>query len=484
MKNRLSTAAAVLFVLLLAVPSAAWEGRMAGVGDAGVLIEDESDYLIHPAAIASGKGFNAYGHYRVTYDAATRWDYTLIFPPGGVTIPFTASGQAWKNEGRLGAAFALGAGRMGVFFDYAGRSGVYGGDENSGGLTLPNYKLSDRSDSFALKVIYGLPVRAVKLGGEIQIAYRSEEQETFYYDINLKNYPWSAENVPFVNLYPFMIPFKSSYWEAAGKVSVGGSAGPANYAFTFRGGLPFSSENEYNCSTYGANGTVRGVNVGGDFRLRVPLSESLVLPFEVSVGYKTMKRDGDGNTPGSFLLTYAHENKDFFIKVGGGTDMQLAKDTRAAAGLYYDFIRTDQGLQIMDMGAAWFVVDQYTDMPNYSEHRLTLKALIEKEVQHTITLRGGFNVFYGLVKSSYGYFAYNEVLPSLPLNVATDGWTAGVNASIGATVKLDGVSIEPFMNAGYVKYKTSGEGTFGPMPAEESFDKINWLAGGGLSVRF
>lgn len=484
MKNRLSAVAALLLILLLAVPSVAWQGRMAGAGDAVGLIEDESDYLTHPAAIASGKGFNAYGHYRVTYDAATRWDYTLTFPPGGVTIPFAASGQAWKNEGQLGAAFALGAGRMGVFFDYAGDRGVYGGDENSGGLTFPSYKLSDRSDSFALKVIYGLPVRAVKLGGELQIAYRSEERETFYYDVNLKNYPWSAENIPFVNLYPFMIPFKSSYWEAAGKVSVGGSAGPAKYAFTLRGSLPFSSENEYNCITYGTNGRVQGFNVVGDFLLRVPLSDRVILPFVVSTGYKTMKRDGDGNTPGSSLLTYAHENKDFFIKVGGGADMQLAKDTKAAAGLYYDFIRTDQRLHIRDIAANWFFDDNYTDMPNYSEHRLTLKALMEKELHPAITLRGGFNVFYGLVKSSYGYFAYNEVLPFLPLNVATNGWTAGVNASIGATVKLDGVSIEPFMNAGYVKYKTSGEGTFGPMPAEESFDKANWQVGGGLSIRF
>lgn len=483
-KNTLFLISAFLLVVLLAAPSSAWQGRMAGLGDAAGLIEDESDYLTHPAAVTSGKGFSAYGHYRVSYDMATQWDYTLIFPPGGLEIPFKSSGHAWKNEGQLGAAFALGTGRMGVFLDYAGVNGIYGGDENSSGLTFPSYRLTDRSDNFALKVIYGLPVHTLKLGGELQIAYRTEERQTYFHGINIKNYPWSAENIPFLNLYPFMIPFKSSYWEAGGKASVLGMMGPVKVALTLRGSLPFSSENEYDCITYGTRGGVQGVNVGGDFWVRVPLSDHVILPFVVSAGYKTLKRDGEGNTPGSLLLTYEHESKDFFVKAGGGADIKLADDAKAAAGLYYDFIRTDQRLHIRDVAANWFFDDNYTDMPNYSEHRLTVKTLVEKELCAGTVLRGGVNVFYALVKSSYGYLAYNEFMSYMPLNADTDGWTAGVNASIGATVKLNSVSLEPFINAGYAKFKTSGEGAFGPLAAYMSLDKTNWLMGGGLSVRF
>jgi hypothetical protein len=60
----------------------------------------------------------------------------------------------------------------------------------------------------------------------------------------------------------------------------------------------------------------------------------------------------------------------------------------------------------------------------------------------------------------------------------------GVNASIGATVKIDKVSLEPFINGGYVKYKTSGDGTYGTDPASAEFDKTDWIIGGGLSVKF
>jgi len=33
-----------------------------------------------PPVIASGNGFNAYGHYRLTYDKATTWDDSLSTP--------------------------------------------------------------------------------------------------------------------------------------------------------------------------------------------------------------------------------------------------------------------------------------------------------------------------------------------------------------------------------------------------------------------
>jgi hypothetical protein len=53
-----------LLTLSLAGVSHGWQGRMAGMGDPFGLVQDESDFLIHPSGIADGKGTNFYGNYR------------------------------------------------------------------------------------------------------------------------------------------------------------------------------------------------------------------------------------------------------------------------------------------------------------------------------------------------------------------------------------------------------------------------------------
>jgi hypothetical protein len=381
---------------------------------------------------------------------------------------------------------------MGVFFDYTGVRGKYNGEERYSGFYGPgsvNYDLDSKLDNFALKVIYGLPVQAVKLGGEFQIAYRSEEQKTFWFEdamYNSTNYPWAAEDHPAWNLYPFMIPYKSKYWEAQGKVSLAGSAGPAKYALTFKGGIPFASDNQYDRGdgSYVMEGKVKGFNVGGDFWLRVPLNDRMVLPLVISGGHKTIKRDGVYNPQAPWIVTYEQESKDIFVKIGGGVDMKPAKGTKIAAGIYYDFTRSTQSAHFEDVYPVEFYVDDYADMPQYTEHRLTLKALAEKELSSRVVLRGGVNVFYGRVKSDYAYSAYDDEGPYGSVNMSTRGSNMGVNASVGATVDLGKVSLEPFANAGYVKYKTSGDGTYGNTLVEAEFNKANWLVGGGLSVKF
>ncbi|MRR17984.1 MAG: hypothetical protein EG826_16165 [Deltaproteobacteria bacterium] len=494
-RNGLSLCAAVVFILYLALPSWAWQGRMAGVGDAAGLIEDEADYLTHPAGIASGKGFNAYGSYRLTYDKTTRWDYSANAPTFGVTYPYSSDGYQWKHGALIGAAFGLGAGRMGVFFDYAGARGKYKGDEPFSGFWGPgynSYELNDRLDNFALKVLYGLPVNSVKVGGELQIAYRSAEQETFLSTSAafFRNFPWAAEDNPAWDLYPFMIPYDSKYWEAIGKASVAGTVGGAKYAFTLQGGLPFAGDNAYSfdvdgMNSFNAEGKVKGFHVGGDFWLRVPVSERLALPFVVSAGYKTIKRDGSYVRAADSFLNYEHEARDFFVKVGGGADFTPAAGKRFAAGLYYDYLRSKQKAIFEDIFTApVFYVDNYADMPDTGEHRLTLKAVAEMAVCPRTTLRGGVNAFYGRVNTDFSYAAVDDTGPYMPLKVSTRGWTAGVNAALGATVKMDRFELEPFVNAGYTAFKTSGDGTVGPAPVDVEIRKDGWQAGGGLAVKF
>jgi hypothetical protein len=493
----LSVFAALFLALLLNTPVWAWQGRMAGVGDANGLIEDESDYLIHPSAITAGSGLNFYGNYRMTYDNTTKWDYSISSPAYSVIYPYSTSGHAWKNEGQLGAAFPLGSGRMGVFFEYTGIVGKYSGEERYAGFWSDsgqyNYDLKNDLDNYALRVIYGLPVQNVKLGGELQIAYRNEKQETILFapwGVET-NYPWAAEDWPEENLYPYMIPYKSKYWDAQGKVSVEGFMGPAKYDFTLKGGTSFASDNQYAyafdyANAAEMNGKIKGFNIGGDFWLRFPVSDALVLPLILGTEYKTIKRDGSGLDRGTIPVTYDHETKNLSIKAGGGIDFTPAKGTRLAAGVYYDYISMKQNTY-NDYNAfsnGVFIIDSYSDMPKQTENRLTLKALVEKELTPAFVLRGGFNLFYGLVKSDYAYAAYWNGLPYNPLNVSPSGSNVGVTASIGATVKFNQVTLEPFINGGYAHYSISGDGTYGPAPVHMELKKNNWLVGGGLSVKF
>jgi len=118
------------FVLSMAVPVYSWQGRMAGMGDPYGLVEDESDFLIFPAKIAQGQGVKFYGHYRFTYTDVTNWDYNLdqLNTAGILTnfFNFDTSGQEYKHNALLGAAFPFGGGRMGLFFTYDGMKVFWG----------------------------------------------------------------------------------------------------------------------------------------------------------------------------------------------------------------------------------------------------------------------------------------------------------------------------------------------------------------------
>src|SRR3972149_1234661 len=122
-----------MLILCLAGVAQAWQGRMGGMGDAYGLVQDESDYLIHPAKIAKGEGVKFYGDYRFTYTGVTDWSYDLDrFNTAGTLTDFyhfDGSGQEYKHNALVGAAFPLGPGRMGLFFTYDGIRGDYDGDE-------------------------------------------------------------------------------------------------------------------------------------------------------------------------------------------------------------------------------------------------------------------------------------------------------------------------------------------------------------------
>jgi hypothetical protein len=112
----------IVLVLLCAVPTQAWQGRIAGMGSVYGLVEDESDFLTHPAGIANGKGLNFYGFLNTTYDETTKWDarFSQIYSNDSNLFSYRGKGDSWKYDGLLGFAFPLGKSRMGMFLEYTG----------------------------------------------------------------------------------------------------------------------------------------------------------------------------------------------------------------------------------------------------------------------------------------------------------------------------------------------------------------------------
>jgi hypothetical protein len=496
-------------VFSLAGIAHSWQGRMAGMGDPYGLIMDESDFLIHPAKIADGKGVNFYGHYRFDWRGVPDWNYTQNFIGGGPTalFPYKSSGDQQEHNGLLGVAFPLGPGRMGLFFQYAGKRGDYDGRDNSTFLSTYNtFSFKNDLDAFVLRLLYGLPMGGFKLGGEVQLAYNREKNETeFLTDFfggpgYLKNYP-TGQALPLTNLFPYMFPYDSKYWEALFKGSVEGVIGPSKFAFTVRGGFTFKGDNKYDFNLLwpiigsGAcdmDGDIKGWRLGGDFWLRYPLKNDLSLPFLVKIEYQSKKRDGDG--PGNGFLTglnyeYKNGEKIFQIEAGGGIDKKLAKGTNIAAGIYYGYIQNKNNFWLIERSPAFWSAFDHSKYSDQTEHRVILRLAGEKEISPMFAMRMGLNFFYGWVKEDYT-FNFSDAIPSNIINkVSLDGNRWGVGGSLGATVKFNRFSLEPFIGGGYQKWDTSGDGfdsgsMLGPGPIEMEKLKKEWSVGGGVSVKF
>jgi hypothetical protein len=499
-------------VFLIAAPAHSWQGRMGGMGDPYGLVQDESDFLIHPAGIANGKGINFYGGYRFNYTDVMDWNFSFkYFGVGNALYPAKSSGDEYQHDALLGAAFPLGPGRMGLFFQYSGRRGNYDGKEIENDFGTPNFSkfnLDSDLDSFALRLLYGLPMGGFKLGSEIQLAYRREENKSkFYFDIFgtdvgpaiLTNNPLGQDDFS-VNTFPFMMPYNSKYWEALLKGSLEGAVGPAKIAFTMWGGIIFSGDNKLDFrglditgpTYFGSSmkGDVKGWRTGSDLWLRYPLAEGLSLPFLVKIGYQSKNRDGDGPVFGGMgteIFDYKNKEKNFWLEVGGGVDKELAKGTRIAAGIYYSYLWNKNAFILNDTApGGWAILDN-SPYPEHKEHRVILKLAGEKEICPMTTMRMGMNFFYGWVKEDFIYH-FSDSTPSFSLeNNFPDGYHWGIGAFLGGTVKFNRFSVEPFISGGYQKLSLNGSGVSPNLIfllTESDKLRKEWSIGGGLSIKF
>jgi len=481
-------------VFSLAGVSYGWQGRMAGMGDPYGLVEDESDFLIHPAKIANEKGINFYGGYRFNYTDVTDWNYNLdSFNTAGTLTGFyhyDTSGHEYRHDALLGAAFPMGPGRMGLFFEYAVKRGDYDGNEGIlGASNYAKYDLRSNLDYFALRLLYGLPFGGFKLGGEFQFAYRQEENKNSM--PGYLNYILGTQ-IPARNLTPFQLPYdSSSYWEALFKGSLEGKVGPLDLEFTLRGGFIFGGRNELeitqtNIVIYDGSGDVKGWRVGGDVWARYPLGNALSLPLLVRVDYQDKTRDGVGLRSGLWYYPYESREQNLHLEAGGGVNKDFGKSTRIAAGIYYNYLYGNYDLTLNEIGPGGQVWD-HSDYPASTEHQVMLRLAGDHEISPMVALRMGLNFFYGWVREDFRFIknrtAYND-------DISLDGYHWGIRASLGGTIKFKPITLEPFVNFGYQQLNLKGDGerilSSGAISNLWEMDKLRkeWSIGAGFSIKF
>jgi hypothetical protein len=518
----------LILVLALAGVAQAGQGRMGGMNDPYGLVQDESDFLIHPAKIAKGEGVRFYGYYLFTYTDVMEWDSDIeYYDAGGLDFwdNFDLSGDEYGHNALVGAAFPLGPGRMGLFFTYAGKRGDYSGSW----IWADDYSLDFASglDDFALRLLYGLPVGGINLGAEVQAAYRHEKQE--YSEIswwgeeyfNPSFYWWNWDDFWVPSHLPIgFFPHESSYWDVLLKGSAEFALGPADVEFVLRGGLIVPGDNEWVSEVYDygppdtldwyedMDGDVEGWQIGGDLWVRYPLGGGVALPFLVRIDYQEKTRDGDVATwnpptdpyPGEWSSNHKIREKSLELEAGGGLDMEIGAGTRIAGGIYYNYLQRQENRSYNGTQMPVYPYYYNTDFqnPDLTEHQVLVRFAGEHEFSPLFTLRGGLNAFYGWVtlNSSYNYFSNDLALPWGWLwwqDSTATGSHWGIGGSVGGTISLNGFALEPFVKGGYQHLDLDGDGdaiyahsTYGSgyWLTEEELTRSAWYISGGCSFLF
>jgi len=496
----------VVFVFLmcffLAGPALGWEGRMAGMGDPAGLIADESDFLVHPAALADGTGADFYASYGFAYTDIQKadWKNEWNIPAPGYAFNYSPDGDQWAHRASLGTAFALPKGRMAIFLEYVNKQGELEGNDPVG--TMPgvrdDYKIDSDLANLALRLLYAVPVSSnVKLGGEVELAYRTEENRIkgnyLGTPISYQNYsfPWGLATY-FQDKYLYERPCDATYMQATFKGSVEANAGPVEVLFTGRYGFLFASDNELELrsSIVGPpgsptmDGDVEGYAAGADLWLRYHLRPDITLPFVVRADYS--RKEYDGSSDLSLLIPVPYEYEDtekaFSLEIGGGVEKKIEKGL-IAVGLYYDYLSSKSDFDLRLLNYRWM----NQPVPETKEHRLVLKAAAEKEVSPAATLRAGLEVFHGWVDMESDARWTPGPGTVYRQNADVDGSRWGAGVSFGASFKTAAAVFEPYLNVAYQKTDLDGDGHVNvgsSFATDNEYQRTEWCYGAGFSVKF
>jgi len=482
---------------LLAVPAMGWEGRMAGMGNPTGLVEDESGFLIHPAALADGAGTAFYASYGFAYTDIQKADWKNEWKmPGPFQFNYSPDGDQWEHKASLGTAFTLPRGRMAIFLEYVNKRGELEGNDPVGGAPglRDDYKIDSDLSNLALRLMYAVPVSSnVKLGGEVELAYRSEENKidgSIPGLISYQNYvfPWGVASY-FQDKYLYDRPCDATYMEATFKGSVEANAGPVEVLFTGRYGFIFASDNEleFKSSIGGLpfsptmDGNVEGYAAGADLWVRYRLRPDITLPFVIRADYSRKEYDGDSDMSLLMVRPYKYEDTEqtVSLEIGGGVEKKIEKGL-IAAGLYYDYLqsKSDFDLQIADY--RW----RNEPVPKTKEHRLVLRAAAEKEVSAVTTLRAGLEAFHGWVDMDSDLRI--SLGPGLRQSASLDGSHWGAGVSFGASFKTAAMVVEPYLNIAYQDTDLDGDGynTVASVATDNAYERTEWRYGAGFSVKF
>ena len=467
--------------------------------------------------------------------------------PLSLSYDLENDGDIWWHEALLGLTFPLGSGRMGVFFEFKGEYGDYGGDEvltgGIGGigaatLAMENDVATDMND-VALRLVYGVPVGKVNLGAEVKLAYREEENswESSLAGLSISpaipGFPsisMNSSNFPITGLTRLLLPYDSDYWELSFKAGVNWSIGSVEFDLTPRFGFILGGDNSWDSdmtidiggvrrlftgitvtNDFDMDGDVDGWNWGLDFWLRFPLTTDVSMPFLIRVDYREKERDGSGNGAAginvapifaaTIPLTWDYESEEETLEItaGGGLDINASKQTKIAFGLFYSYINRETNLETdlgitTPIGGINVITETNDGYPEYSEHQVRLKFAGEHAFSSNFLLRGGLNLFYGWVEQEYdidgGANVLGVALPALINNtIELDGHHWGIDLSVGASVMFDGFAVEPFINGGYHKLSLDGDEEWNALGAQLlTFDvdteMSEWFIGAGFSLLF
>ena len=330
------------------------------------------------------------------------------------------------------------------------------------------------------------------------MSYYNEKKETQTLDHESAAY---YINLPFggggnfYNLFPFMRPYDSRYWEAAFKGSLESGFGPAKFAVTLTGGFIFSGENNLtHLNMDGPEkraakfiGNVNGWNIGEELWVRYPLKEDVLLPFVLRMKYQTVTRDGNGLGVNSFppFKAFVYENREsnYHAEVGGGVERKLLEEIKFGAGMYYVFLGNRNNFLSRVLTATGREMFDQRKYPNEIEHQVILRLAAEKDVSPMVAMRSGVEFFYGKVSKKY------ESPSQWPEYVSVDGPHWGMRVSLGGTVKFGKLNIEPFWGGGYQAWNLDGTGTISAGNVLGNFVRMaevrrEWFTGGGFSITF
>ena len=285
------------------------------------------------------------------------------------------------------------------------------------------------------------------------------------------------------------------------RLGVEGQVGPLDLEFTVRGGVVISAGNDHTLrqnvqapvgnvtNSFDMDGDVGGWRIGGDFWLRYPLTDTLTLPVLVRADYGEKTRDGDGSflSDPAVLLDYKHKETCLDLAIGGGLDKELAKGTRIAAGIYYNYLHgtEDVSTNIFDTGVFEAAVD-FSDFPSLTEHRATVRLAGEHAFSPLFALRMGLEGFYGWATQD---LTFSVLTPpdTGTFDLSSHGSHWGIGFSLGGSIRFKPLTLEPFVNFNYQQLKLDDDGgerrdSTGTVVGLWEMDKTRneWSIGGGV----